>query len=144
MCPINFRWEETYTPTMHSASLTLAHNALHSPSTLCAAPRRLLSVNGSPGGGGRRGAASPLTFHVTMGGCVAVASSYKEQLRSKRDIGRGDRGWAATELRLNNRARSRHQANSSADSGWAAKPLDACLPVSATLLLVYEHNKSCV
>ena len=32
MCPINFRWEETYTPTMHSASLTLAHNALHSPS----------------------------------------------------------------------------------------------------------------
>ena len=28
MCPINFRWEETYTPTMHSASLTLAHNAL--------------------------------------------------------------------------------------------------------------------
>ena len=24
MCPINFRWEETYTPTMHSASLTLA------------------------------------------------------------------------------------------------------------------------
>ena len=34
MCPINFRWEETYTPTMHSASLTLAHNALHSPSYL--------------------------------------------------------------------------------------------------------------
>ena len=32
MCPINFLWEETYTPTMHSASLTLAHNALHSPS----------------------------------------------------------------------------------------------------------------
>ena len=32
MCPINFRWKETYTPTMHSASLTLAHNALHSPS----------------------------------------------------------------------------------------------------------------
>ena len=28
----HFRWEETYTPTMHSASLTLAHNALHSPS----------------------------------------------------------------------------------------------------------------
>ena len=34
MCPINFRWEETYTPTMHSVSLTLAQNALHSPS-LC-------------------------------------------------------------------------------------------------------------
>ena len=34
MCPINFRWEETYTPTMHSASLTLAHNALHSPSII--------------------------------------------------------------------------------------------------------------
>ena len=38
-------------------------------------------------------------------------------------LGRGDRGWAATELRLNieyNRTWSRHQVNSSGNSDWVA------------------------
>ena len=38
-------------------------------------------------------------------------------------LGRGDRSWAATELRLDNyndHARSKRQVNSSGDSGWAA------------------------
>ena len=33
MCPINFRWEETYTPTTLPRSRS-PHNVLHSPSTL--------------------------------------------------------------------------------------------------------------
>ena len=52
-------------------------------------------------------------------------------------LGRGDCGWTATELRLNNydsRARSRRQANGSGDSGWVTTGMRMqgqvnCMPV---------------
>ena len=74
------------------------------------------------------GAASPLILRIIIGGRTVVALSYhkvKGEVHNRRfqALGRGDRSWTATELRLNNydsRTRSRCQANSSGDSGWAA------------------------
>ena len=70
---------------------------------------------------------SPLTSHVTMegpgctGGWVRGEHQvHKQRTATVRALSRGDRDRAATKLCLNNRARSRRQANSGGDSGWAA------------------------
>ena len=91
-----------------------------------------------------RGAASPdpLTLRIIIGGRTVVALSYhkvKGEVHNRwvQALGRGDRGWVATELRLNNYdscARSRRQANSSGDSGWATTAMRMqgqanCMPV---------------
>ena len=84
---------------------------------------------------------SPLTLHVIIGGRTVVTLSYHKvrgEVHNRRIqvLGRGDRGWAATELRLNNydsRASSRRQGNSSGDSGWAATAM--CMQGQANCLL---------
>ena len=53
-------------------------------------------------------------------GCAAVGSEAEQQVQGQRTaavraLGGGDRDWAATKLCLNNRARSRRQANSSGE-----------------------------
>ena len=81
---------------------------------------------------------SPLTSHITMGSthcghAIISQGQIRGRATSPRSLklpgpgaSRGDRGWADTELRLNNydnRARSRRQANSSDDNSWAATTL---------------------
>ena len=88
------------------------------------------------------GTASPLTLRIIIGGHTVVTLSYHKvrgevHNRWVQALDRGDCGWTATELRLNNydsRARSRHQANSSGDSGWATTGMRMqgqvnCMPV---------------
>ena len=69
---------------------------------------------------------SPLTSHVTMGGCTGghpvrggATSPQTKNSHGPGTIGRyrGDGGWVAIQ---NSRVRSRRQTNSSGDSGWAA------------------------
>ena len=74
------------------------------------------------------GVVSPLTSHVAMEGPGCTGGRVRGRTKSPRT--KNSRGPGARQRRsrlggykticLNNRARSRRQANSSGDSGWAA------------------------
>ena len=102
MCPINFQWEETYTPTLHSGSLTLAPQFETACNmnliTRCACVRCRKS-----GGAARRPHTSP--SEGTLWSCYHISGGARPRSLGPRRawlLDRGDRGWATAELRLNN------------------------------------------